>query len=243
MTYKWTLRDTFITQTEKDFDINNPGTNTFSIKYVTKNLQVSRRFLTKVLDFIGKHPKEKGKIFYTIEGTNITVKCKRLKNLCDTWTQKQLRLNFDATSISLRPIEVEEEEDRSISSIHNTVVSSEPEKDSDKKETKKEDEKPAKKKKEYSESFELFWNVYPRKTGKWKAYARWQEVGKQQRIGAIEITTRGIIDIVKKQKDANHLRMDDTKYIPLAETWLNQRRWEDEIDADTKPHGFNILQK
>jgi len=82
----------------KDFDINNPGTNTFSIKYVTKNLQVSRRFLTKVLDFIGKHPKEKGKIFYTIEGTNITVKCKRLKNLCDTWTQKQLRLNFDATS-------------------------------------------------------------------------------------------------------------------------------------------------
>jgi hypothetical protein len=75
----------------EDFDIANPGVCTFSIKYLTKNLQISDKKLTKILRFLEKYPKENGKIASKRSGDKIIITCIRLKDLCDEFTQKMLK--------------------------------------------------------------------------------------------------------------------------------------------------------
>jgi len=72
-------------------------------------------------------------------------------------------------------------------------------------------------------SFSDFWGLYPRKTNKKNAEIKWKNL------------------TVKNQKAAmaalpEHIATwDDPKYIPHATTWLNQKRWEDDLDTVTKP--------
>lgn len=74
----------------EDFDIENPGEKSFSIHYLTKNLQVSRQKFVKILTFLQNFPKKKGKIFHVIEGDIIHLSCPRLKDLADEYTKKQI---------------------------------------------------------------------------------------------------------------------------------------------------------
>jgi|GEM_PF-1447735 len=79
----------------------------------------------------------------------------------------------------------------------------------------------------YSKSFESFWEVYPKKIGKGAAYKAWQKVGKRGDVSAL-----ALLDAITSQVEAQHFtnqRGEDM--VPNASTWLNQRRWEDELQT------------
>jgi len=78
--------------------------------------------------------------------------------------------------------------------------------------------------------FDVFWKAYPRKEGKPKA---------QKTFGKLKVTPELLQDIMSelnrqaKAKDWKHI---NTKYIPLAQTWLNRRDWEEEQCGAAEEH-------
>lgn len=69
--------------------------------------------------------------------------------------------------------------------------------------------------------FDLFWDSYPRKVGKVDAKKAWS------RIPGVERHAMEIISAVEKYKKTT--RWSDWEFVPNPATFLNQRRWEDEI--------------
>lgn len=80
-----------------------------------------------------------------------------------------------------------------------------------------------KKKEEYTESFEVFWKSYPKKTGKGGAYNEWRK---------IPVATHGkIMTSLEVQKLSRQWGSDGGKFIPNPQTWLHQKRWDDELEG------------
>lgn len=74
----------------------------------------------------------------------------------------------------------------------------------------------------YDFEFPGFYNKYPLKVAKAKAYASWLKMSADERKRAWEA--------ISAQIEAKHFRGQDGKdYIPHPATWLNQKRWEDEV--------------
>ena len=70
------------------------------------------------------------------------------------------------------------------------------------------------------EKFNEFWKLYPRKVAKVAALRTWKR-----------LKIKDINEIFSVYKD--HLirwKHTDIQYIPHASTWINQRRWEDELE-------------
>jgi len=72
--------------------------------------------------------------------------------------------------------------------------------------------------------FQRFWRIYPKKIGKQKCM-RWF---KQKNIS--EVLTVKIIHAIIKQKQTQQWKKDNGQFIPHPYTWLNQGRWEDEVE-------------
>lgn len=76
---------------------------------------------------------------------------------------------------------------------------------------------------EYSERFERFWEVYPRKVGKFeasKAFEKLNEDDQQQAVADV------------RRRSQRNWWSSTPKLIAHASTYLNQRRFEDEWQAD-----------
>lgn len=69
-----------------------------------------------------------------------------------------------------------------------------------------------------SESFDRFWNVYPRKQGKGKAKEAFMSAVKTAGVDAV------MAGAVRYATDPN---LPDPQFVPLPTTWLNQERWDD----------------
>lgn len=72
-------------------------------------------------------------------------------------------------------------------------------------------------------SFNTFWNAYPKKVAKPQALKAFNKIKPdaqqfQQMLSGLE-----------NQKRSDQWNKDSGQYIPNPATWLNQRRWEDEI--------------
>lgn len=83
--------------------------------------------------------------------------------------------------------------------------------------------------------FDLFWSVYPRKIGKGAAELAWKKCKPDSTL-----QTR-IIQAVKAQCKSEQWRRDGGQFIPHPATWLNGKRWEDEVEvkiAQDKPPVF-----
>jgi hypothetical protein len=74
--------------------------------------------------------------------------------------------------------------------------------------------------------FEEFWKLYPRKVSKRVAQKIWERMTKDEQEAAFEALPVHI----KYWK----LKETDTEFVPHAGTWLNQGRWEDELDMQEK---------
>jgi len=68
--------------------------------------------------------------------------------------------------------------------------------------------------------FDAFWKLYPRKVGKATAEKSW-----------IKARINGDFDRVMTSLAEQIKNWDDPKFIPHASTWLNGRRWEDELST------------
>ncbi len=70
--------------------------------------------------------------------------------------------------------------------------------------------------------FDRFWKVYPRKEGKPDAKRTFEKLKITE-----EILDQVMAELERqaKLKDWKHIKI---KYIPLAQTWLNRRDWEED---------------
>jgi hypothetical protein len=75
-------------------------------------------------------------------------------------------------------------------------------------------------------TFNDFWVLYPRKISKRVAEKSWSKLTAQEQSDALE----AIPNHLKYWKIKN----TETEYIPHPATWLNQGRWEDELDMTIK---------
>ena len=91
-------------------------------------------------------------------------------------------------------------------------------------EEKRREEKSKKKTPPYPPAFEAFWSHYVRKDGKAYAFTMWKRLDPDAELQAV------MIKATERQEETNHWRGHDGEdYRPHASTWINQRRWEDEI--------------
>ena len=89
--------------------------------------------------------------------------------------------------------------------------------------------RPAKQTAPPDERFERFWTAYPRKIGKGKARESFQKVAPGD-----ELLER-MLSAVEAQKGSRRWRDENGRYIPLPVTWLNQERWDDEVEPEAAP--------
>ena len=76
--------------------------------------------------------------------------------------------------------------------------------------------------------FEEFWQAYPKKIGKGYAF----ECFKKIRVSRSLLDT--MLEAIAKQKKSDMWKRDKGQYIPNPSTWLNQKRWEDDLGGDTE---------
>ena len=74
------------------------------------------------------------------------------------------------------------------------------------------------------DQFETFWKIYPKKTAKENAKKAWLKIKPNDEL---------IAKITKAVKDQK-LSEREQQFIPHAATWLNAKRWEDEVSGTTQ---------
>ena len=88
------------------------------------------------------------------------------------------------------------------------------------------------------ESFDTFWTAYPRHTNKKAAQQAFQKINPDADLLNI------MLQSVAAWKLSQQWTKDGGQYIPHAATWLNGRRWEDEVPkavpkwANDATHGY-----
>lgn len=76
------------------------------------------------------------------------------------------------------------------------------------------------------EQFHTFWLAYPRKVAKKAAERAWLRMKPAERESAV----RALPDHVRYWRGTGI----ETQFIPHPATWLNQGRWDDELEGDHK---------
>jgi hypothetical protein len=97
-------------------------------------------------------------------------------------------------------------------------------------ETEKETEHARERASNVDHDFELFWRLYPKKTGKKAAIKAFH---KARKAGLPEIDT--LVAIIERQASSGQWKRDNGQYIPNPTTWLNQGRWDDEVTGPQQP--------
>ena len=72
--------------------------------------------------------------------------------------------------------------------------------------------------------FDAFWIQYPRKAGKFTAKRSWEKINPDQDL------QKKILESLERFKKSMSWMKDNGKFIPHPTTWLNQKRWEDEVE-------------
>lgn len=80
------------------------------------------------------------------------------------------------------------------------------------------------------EDFDRFWSAYPRKAGnKQKTFDIFRK---------IDVPVDTLLEAIEVQKQSAQWTKDNGQFIPYPATWLNGRRWEDQIPvSDSIPKG------
>tara|TARA_R110002110_G_scaffold119373_4_gene293895 strand:+ start:1937 stop:2935 length:999 start_codon:yes stop_codon:yes gene_type:complete len=90
----------------------------------------------------------------------------------------------------------------------------------------------------YSDEFEKeFWSIYPRRDSKKRAVEKYVSLRKSG--VALDTIINGLKSYIK------HWRLSGTEpsFIPMASTWLNQERYEDELLSESKTAKKLVLKK
>lgn len=87
----------------------------------------------------------------------------------------------------------------------------------------------------YSADFLTFWEAYPKKVGKGAAWKAFQKVRPEGPL--LDLMLKAVGD----QRATAAWTREGGQYIPNPATWLNQRRWEDEIEERTRDDDEGII--
>ncbi len=74
--------------------------------------------------------------------------------------------------------------------------------------------------------FDIFWNSYPKKVGRTAAYEKFTEV---------DVPIQVLLKAIKEQQQSAQWQSKGGIYIPNPATWLQERRWEDELPRKEEP--------
>jgi hypothetical protein len=85
--------------------------------------------------------------------------------------------------------------------------------------------------------FAQFWELYPKRVGKGAAEKAWLKIKPSESLQG------QICDAVRLQAGSPRFTKDNGQYIPNPATWLNERRWEDEVDFRTPAKQETTLDK
>ena len=80
---------------------------------------------------------------------------------------------------------------------------------------------------ELDKEFSAFWSAYPRKVQKKTAKDTYLNLHKKKLLPKIEEHVR----IIEQRKLTDQWKKDNGEFIPHPATWLNQERWNDEINS------------
>ena len=83
-------------------------------------------------------------------------------------------------------------------------------------------------------AFEAFWAAYPRKNGKLAA---------KRAFDRVHVPIETLVTAIRRQECSAQWTAENGKYIPYPATWLNQGRWEDDVEPVQRgtPHGGNVF--
>lgn len=80
----------------------------------------------------------------------------------------------------------------------------------------------------YSPDFEIVWAVYPKKVGKGEAWKSWCKLKPSRALQDI------IFKAIGEARKSLEWTKDNGQYVPNFSTWLNQKRWDDELTPMAK---------
>lgn len=90
--------------------------------------------------------------------------------------------------------------------------------------------KPRSSRDDLAEPWRLFWQAYPRKVSKAEAEKAYRKLKPD---AALQATLLAAVALQAKSQDWTK---DEGRFIPHASTWLNQRRWEDQVATPGTVH-------
>lgn len=70
--------------------------------------------------------------------------------------------------------------------------------------------------------FDQFWLLYPKKKDKSKAEKKWKKLK--------DVDQKVVIEDIEKRKESREWKKDGGQFIPYPSTYLNGRRWEDDLE-------------
>lgn len=79
--------------------------------------------------------------------------------------------------------------------------------------------------------FDAFWSVYPKKTGKEAARKAFKKIPKSAHPL--------LVPAVEAQKKSRQWMEENGRFIPNPATWLNQGRWEDEVQTSGVNYNYD----
>ena len=92
----------------------------------------------------------------------------------------------------------------------------------------------------YGQNFLNYWKEYPNKVAKKKALETWNKLEKREDMKTLLPT---LLDAIEKQKQAKESKKTNSEFVPEwpnPATWLNGRRWEDEIEIEKQDESWDI---
>ena len=78
------------------------------------------------------------------------------------------------------------------------------------------------------EGFGVFWTLYPNKKGKQDAAAAWKKLNPDVELRQTLMTA------LANHSASRDWTKDDGQYVPMASTWLNKKRYQDELKPAAK---------
>lgn len=90
---------------------------------------------------------------------------------------------------------------------------------------------------EDNNTFGRFWDEYPRKTAKKMAERAWMKIKMTNELYA------KIMAALEEQKRSQQWTKDDGRFIPHPATWINQERWEDQMNIRPTAAATNRFSK
>jgi hypothetical protein len=80
--------------------------------------------------------------------------------------------------------------------------------------------------------FDRFWDSYPRKEAKQTAKKAFEKLNPDESL------LQTMLEAVERFKGSAQWREENGRFIPHPATWINQRRWEDEVKGGTGDAGY-----